>query len=418
MSATFACPHCGASYPVKPVLVGRAVRCTTCKNPFVLREDGIAEKVPAPPAEPAPAARATPPAAAASAPRNGTSMLPPTAPTPAERNPTGALARNARAERLNQQQEDARKAMAANLANAASAALSAETVKREAAAEKKTERRKATDKIGKSGRTGEGRVGDIGPAVLTGTGERDHRNRLAWLLGIVGFIAVLAALIVLISRTSPQAQALTDYTAVVAPGRNHYPERARAIEERAWLLGMPPLTDAGRVTFGPVRTIPFAPVRDVLATLVGLRFAPANRLWIAPERAADADRLWDARKDRAANLALLRERQVPAIDHDAIADGLEGAGWSEDDVAMLVLLVQGRTARDGGNWIAERLAAGERPDAVEVATFAGANGTRLIDRGRDYDMRTVDHRGRLLRFIGSGWPEGWKVLELTTTLVK
>ena len=46
MSATtFACPHCAAIYPLKPVLIGRAVRCTTCRNPFRLRPDGVADKV-------------------------------------------------------------------------------------------------------------------------------------------------------------------------------------------------------------------------------------------------------------------------------------------------------------------------------------------------------------------------------------
>ena len=45
MSATFPCPHCGQVYPLKPVLVGKVVRCTACKNPFRLREDGIADRI-------------------------------------------------------------------------------------------------------------------------------------------------------------------------------------------------------------------------------------------------------------------------------------------------------------------------------------------------------------------------------------
>ena len=73
MSATtFACPHCDASYPRKPVLVGRAVRCTTCKNAFRLREDGVADKIvmdaPAPSAAPAPVAAAPVPPPQPSAP--------------------------------------------------------------------------------------------------------------------------------------------------------------------------------------------------------------------------------------------------------------------------------------------------------------------------------------------------------------
>ena len=45
MSDLFACPHCGAEYPRKPVLVGKVVRCTKCRNPFKLRPDGIADAV-------------------------------------------------------------------------------------------------------------------------------------------------------------------------------------------------------------------------------------------------------------------------------------------------------------------------------------------------------------------------------------
>jgi hypothetical protein len=52
---TFACPHCGAVYPFRPVLVDRAVRCTKCTKPFKVRADRTVEKVedtaPVPPPE-------------------------------------------------------------------------------------------------------------------------------------------------------------------------------------------------------------------------------------------------------------------------------------------------------------------------------------------------------------------------------
>ena len=58
-AATFVCPHCGHTYPFKPALIDKAVRCTTCKNAFRLGADGIAAKVNAPaPAAPKPAAPA------------------------------------------------------------------------------------------------------------------------------------------------------------------------------------------------------------------------------------------------------------------------------------------------------------------------------------------------------------------------
>ena len=48
MSATFCCPHCDKSYPKAPSLIGRKVRCSSCKNIFQLHGDGTAIKVLAP----------------------------------------------------------------------------------------------------------------------------------------------------------------------------------------------------------------------------------------------------------------------------------------------------------------------------------------------------------------------------------
>jgi hypothetical protein len=321
--------------------------------------------------------------------------------------------RTARAERLNQQQEDARKAMAASLSTAASAALSADAVKREAETEKKTERRKKA--AAKSGAPAEGRVGDIGPVVLMGTGEREHRNRMVWLLGAVAAIAVLGGLFWLIARDSPREQALIHYASVAPPERTRYPDRLHAIQERAWVLGVPALTELGRLSIHSARKVPFAPAREPLARLAGQTYVPGHQLWVAAPRAAEVDKWWDARKDRAANLANLQQRKIPVIDQRALAGELETAGWTADDVELLMILLQGSTARSGGNWMAQKLLAGELPEAMEVATFAGTKGEHLVDIGRGFKTRTVDYRGRLLRFVGGGWPGEWKVAEITTS---
>ena len=423
MSATFVCPHCGASYPVKPVLVGRAVRCTTCKHPFKLRADGIADKVVDPPAAaPAPAPAPTPvvtaPALAVS--RN-LPPLPPAAPTPlvpsatsapAQRPPTGSVARGSRTERLNRQQEDARKAMAATLSNAASAALSAETVKREAEAETKALRKKVAAKPGTA--AGEGRVGDIGPVVLTGTGQREHRNRLVWLLGAIAAVGAVYGRVLLISLKSPQRRALMHYASLVEDDRTRHPARIPAIQERAWVVGVPALTDLGRLNLGQTRTIPFLPAREVIARLKGLTYQAANKLWVAPERLAEVDKWWNPRKDRAANLTLLAGRKVPVLDQRLVATDLEAAGWNADDVDLFLQLVQAHTDRSGANWIAKKLFAGELPEAIEVTSFAGAKASQLVDIGRAYKSLEVDYSGRLLRFVGDGWPGECKVLEITT----
>ena len=420
MSATFACPHCGASYPIKPVLVGRAVRCTTCKKPFQLRADGIADKVGDPPAMAAPPAPIPAPSIQVIRP-----IAPPERPTPAdaatvvtptppsERVPTASLTRGPRTERLSKQQEDARKAMAATLSHAASAALSAETIKREGEAVKRAERKKSAAKPGSA--TGEGRVGDIGPVVLTGTGVREHRNNLLWMLGAIGVVGALCAVVFLFSLKTPQSAALTHFAAVVEGDRSRYPERILAIQERAWVVGVAPLTSLGRIRIGATRTIPFLTAREIITRLKGMTYLAETNLWVAPQRAANVDKLWNVRKDRAANLALLAERKVAVIDQRTVATDLQAVGWSADDVDLFLELIQARTDRTGANWIASKLLAGELPDAIEIAPFTGSKGTLLTDVGRAYKHSELAYSGRLLHFVGAGWPNEWKVLEVKTT---
>ena len=45
MVDSFSCPHCERAYPVLPTLVGRAVRCSNCKQAFKLGYDGVALKI-------------------------------------------------------------------------------------------------------------------------------------------------------------------------------------------------------------------------------------------------------------------------------------------------------------------------------------------------------------------------------------
>src|SRR5262249_57666530 len=89
----------------------------------------------------------------------------------------------------------------------------------------------------------EGRVGDIGPAVLTGTGDQEQRDRMLWRVGCLGLVAVVALAVWLLRWTSPERAALNAYTEPVATARNSYPNRLPAIQERAWLARAPPSID-------------------------------------------------------------------------------------------------------------------------------------------------------------------------------
>jgi hypothetical protein len=90
MSDLFACPHCGAEYPRKPVLVGKVVRCTKCRNPFKLRPDGIADAVVESPSSAITAAADAKPESAPTAVKAGTQTI---AVTPSLKPATARVAR-------------------------------------------------------------------------------------------------------------------------------------------------------------------------------------------------------------------------------------------------------------------------------------------------------------------------------------
>jgi hypothetical protein len=82
------------------------------------------------------------------------------------------------ADNLTSEQKEARRAMAATLATSMSAALQAETLKGE-------------EKSAKTPASSEGRVGKIGPAILTGEGVRTASLRRAWWLITIAVFAAL-----------------------------------------------------------------------------------------------------------------------------------------------------------------------------------------------------------------------------------
>jgi hypothetical protein len=457
MSATFVCPHCGASYPRKPVLVGRPVRCTTCKNAFRLREDGIADKVemaePAPAtaaaapspvaaaplqavAPPAPVPRPEPlakpsapklqstgwgldldveveePAPARSAPPPAAAAAPPAAkaPPPAVI-PTPAPGAGRKSERMTAQQMEARRAMAATLSTSMSAALKSEAVKRE-------------DQAGKAKAKTEGRVGQIGPAVFTGQGVEEARDRRRLVLGVLVAGLVIAGLWWLLFTDSPQRAGLMAYTAEVDPTRIRSGERVQAIQQRAWLTGLPPayvgappMIDMNDARIGSTRTLNFAPAKDLLVSLKGLEAVDPGPVWVPPERVAAVEELRRPDQKTEAFIAAVLKREKKAISHPELLDRLAKAtGMQKEDAEVVDLLLRGRTAADGSNAIAKRWLDGDVPQSLQLVNFTGSRGLLLLSRGQNFKTAEVGYRGRLLRFNGPGWPEEWKVLTIQTEL--
>jgi hypothetical protein len=426
MSATFACPHCGVSYPVKPVLIGRTVRCTTCKQAFRLREDGIADKVvadvpPPQPTAPAPAFGVVPPPTPAPQPAAAPAfvVVPPAAPAPTPARPATATSGRIETSRikgreLNEQQREARRTLAANLTTAATEALRAESVKREEAHEKK----KVSDRLAKAAKaarpTGkDGQVGDIGPAVLTDTGGKEHRNNLVWMGGCLGFL-VLVGLIVWLSRmTSAEERALTTYTAEVPKERSRYGERLVAIQERALLRNAPPLVDTGSLHVHASRRVKIGLAKKALEDVKGMKFLGTPPVWAKAELAGSVRSQWNPRFDTRSMVEKLNANERLVVDEATVKKGFLDAGLDAEAFDLYMTLVRGRPTPDHVATV-ERIQNGEVPDAIEIAAFNGSHGLLLVERGREYRTKPVSYEGRLIRFIGSGWDDTWKILDLKT----
>ncbi len=433
MASTFDCPHCGAEYPFKPVLVGRAVRCTACKQAFRLREDGIADPVapaapqqPAAHQQPAPAQQQAPapsPADQASAPEH------PTAPrgaddlaaaaaaaaaaveqptSPAKKQASGRHAQSDRSEQVRRKHEQTRRTMASTLTSAASEALKSDVVRRE------TRRIQTRGQGRDQGRRSGSGTREIGPAVLTGAGEEEARTTRVWLLALAG-AAVLVLLIVLLSDGGdPARTALAEYALVEDQGS--LTQRMRALRERMWLYDsdQPVLTNLAEAEIGEATAYDLGPgqqwISENLAKHVLLSAPP---VWI-PER----EQVKLAGADPQRRRQLLAEGAIPHRSAEAVAEALAQTKLEPEAAAALSRMLHGATDATGGNYLRTMFLAGRGPQRMELCPFSGDNGTLVTPAGRD---RGLGYAGHLLRFPDFGGRRGdkdldaWHIFDLTVT---
>ncbi len=410
--ATFLCPHCSAKYPVKPVLVGKVVRCTTCKNPFRLRPDGVADKVevgtstvpkPVAPtaAVPAPVVQA-PPAPAPPKP------IPATFPTPAlglrpPSDPTAPIATKrlaAAKPQLTQQQLDARKAMADSLSAAAGEALKAAEPSEENSSSGKPDK-KGSARFVKP--PSDPKKAGKGPAILTGEGEREASITRMWQLAFVGLLVFVGVLAFLVTRTGERTAAVAAFTAVVPPADNRFGRRMEAIQARAWSPEVTAFVDLPSPSIGSEHTIAAAALSEALAPLAGLVYVPTADRWIAPDK---VDWLTRQVTEDPKNLPQRLERSgVVNVDNKVVTAALRNANLSDDELAIVhdLLLISGP--------LAGKLAKGPAP-AIRWCTVHGRSGTWLFNPGGGYTPRLSDYNGLLVAFTGDGWPTDWRFLTL------
>ena len=441
------------------MLVGRAVRCTTCKNVFRLREDGIADKIEMPEAAPAqPPAPVQPPAPittsitndsqstaapaampapsapsapakpklpstgwgidldvdvdqpAASAAATAPTPLPTRPPPAAIKSPADGTSTARKSERMTAQQMEARRAMAATLATSMTEALKSEAVKREVQGEKAKAK-------------AEGQVGKIGPAVLTNQGVEEAKSRRAMWLGLIGALIIGAGLYWLLFTSSPQRAALEAYTAEVDSAQLRSGKRIQAIQERAWLIGLPPadigvppMVDMRDARIGATRTIPLTKAKDLIISIKGLVPVLPGPVWVPPDRLAAVEDVRRPEQKESTFIAAVLKKEKKAVSHPALLEALVKTGMTEEDTRVVDLFLRGQTDQNGSNTIAKRWLDGDIPTTLQITRFFGARGSLLLARGATFKTQDVEYEGRIARFVSPGWPSEWKVLTIDTKL--
>jgi hypothetical protein len=414
-AATFVCPHCGHLYPVKPALVGKAVRCTACRNAFILGPDGVAQKVVPPPvatAAPAPAPIPAPAPAPAAAP---VSPLAPPTPSNARMSPPTPKAV------LTEQQQAARKAMAESLRASVNAAMQAESLPGEDDAlfpaegaakapattgkadgpQRKTEsqRKSRTNAFAKTP-TDPKKAGK-GPAILTGEGEREAANTRQWWLALVAFILVVAGIGYLATRTNERLAAVLAFTSELPLKDLAYGRRDQAILARAWTPTITPFIDLGSPVIGAAHEIPDATLAEQLRPLDGLVYVPAARRWIAPAKVEWLTR--QLAEDPASLAQRLAKAGVVVVERAALHKSLINALGDEAAEVVEALLVSPLGAKL------------QHPAAIPLIRWCevhGKQGQYLQDVGQAYQMPTAPWRGLLVSITGPEFAPGWRFLTL------
>lgn len=299
--------------------------------------------------------------------------------------------------------------MAATLATSMSAALQAETLKGEA-------------QNAKPGASTKGRVGKIGPAILTGEGVRTAKLRRTWWLIAIMAIALLGGCSWLVLHRSPARAAIEFYCSAVEGTRNRT-DRLAAIQERAWLIALPPaglgvpaMADMSDARIVAPHLIKLAAAKPLFDEVKGMVLSSRVPLWMPKAGQADLEsRIDEGMNEQKAVAALLRAGKG-AIDYHDWQQRLQAAGLGADGVEAIDLLLRGRAKAPGVDAFAKRLLSGDLPATIVLTIFFGRKGGMWINGGQHYDRRTVEYKGTLLQFADPGWPAGTKVLNITTAM--
>ncbi len=391
MTASFGCPYCDKQYPNNPLLIGRKVRCSGCKNVFQLQGDGTVEKI----------------EIAAQKPQAGES--------------TGSTSRTDLAQPLTSRQksrvkknitkriEKSRSALR-DAANEAIAAQSKEQQNVSEALEAKNTEHKSTHEL---------------EVHLSGSNASAAQAKKIMLL--VSAVFSLALIIYLLNvEPTPERAALNAFAqSIEDPALVKYPHRMLEYRSRMWLytrdgVDLPPIIlNANKASLSDSNEVDWAQIIQTCKKYVdGMSLMPLFGIFVHSDRQASVERMWKKypyKHDVSSFYNLLKKNEVKFLACNKLPDLLAKDGLSPRDVYLVSLLLAGTLDKDGNPSLDFGILSSYTADKAFVSEFAGQRGVELVvERAEEYAISMAEqYCGMIVGFTGMrGSPDEWRVLDI------
>ncbi len=406
MAQTFACPHCEATYRALPTLVGRKVRCSSCKNVFQLQHTGIAIKIGEDGKKSDPALEKQKGALETKKPDAGKQVgAVPQKQTAAAKTRPQTRAIRRKTERIQN--------MRSSLQEAAQQALQVEEKVASERIEKKDLRKPSKAKAK--------RVTDSHVVTLSGAAETEQKVKRSMgyiLLGIVGFFVCVYFLM---GSQSPQEQALSDFSQPIEDEYLKHPLRMDGYGKRLWRTKrqfnepVPIVLNVNRATCASVVSYEWPEVVAFMAkTIEKMQVYDLLPIWINPGDKERIDKLWKDFPNKT-NIAefygLLKKEDVKYYAMNELPSLMLNQGIPQSVVYVTSMLLLPGLPQENN----EKIFGGDMPIELLITEFNGVSGSRLFDSGAAYDIETLPHySGLLVGFTGISGESGeyWKILDV------
>ena len=427
MAKTFACPHCEASYRALPTLVGRKVRCSSCRNVFQLQHTGIAIKVEvaakkkssaAAPAKPTQPAQQSPSKQVAAKSSESQSDKKPSRPQ------TRAIRK--KQERI----EEMRKSLSGLAAAADEGTVDAKSNALEARPSSKSSA-KVKSASGKQGAASSGKLNkksagkkslrDSHYVQLNHAGEREHKLRRRWAFLILGLVLLAFIVFTVVSSRSPVEQALREFIAPLEHSSERNISRVMAYCERMWMPyrlyagDIPVILNIDEAQITEIEVFDWPQVISFMHNTIGKKKIHERfPFWVDEEFNAQINTLWSEYDDKvslAPFYKLLELKKIPIIKFDELPHKMAASGMPKWLVYSLSLLL----TPSAGDKLQGRIFGDNFPLQVKMCQFKGVDGTQLTEQNGYVDVIILpQYCGILLGFEGLEHvaQSEWRILDV------